>query len=110
VKGSVFAIAVLGALLASALPDGSAWAQDGVQSGLPEGEGREEVEIYCSACHSLKLVTQQGLSRRDWDELLVWMVDEQGMDELPPEDRKRVLDYLATHISIERVRKLRKGR
>lgn len=66
--------------------------------GLPPGEGREEVYHSCSACHSLMLVRQQGMSRTRWDETLEWMVDEQGMT--PIDDvatRDRILDYLAAH-------------
>lgn len=66
--------------------------------GLPPGPGREDVFYRCKACHSLMIVKQQGLSRRAWDESLVWMVEEQGMT--PIEDaatRNRVLDYLSTH-------------
>ncbi len=65
--------------------------------GLPAGLGREEVFYACQACHSLAIVKQQGLDRDSWDESLVWMVEEQEMDSLAPEDRKLVLDYLATH-------------
>ena len=65
--------------------------------GLPAGLGREEVFYTCQACHSLAIVTQQGLDRDSWDETLVWMVEEQEMDPLDLEDRKLVLDYLATH-------------
>ncbi len=65
--------------------------------GLPAGLGREEVFYTCQACHSLAIVKQQGLDRDSWDECLVWMVEEQEMDPLDPEDRKLVLDYLATH-------------
>ncbi len=75
---------------------------------LPLGEGREEVEIYCVACHSLKIVTQQGLDREGWDEVLDLMVEEMNMEELPPEDRELVLDYLAKYINIERHRLMRK--
>ncbi len=76
--------------------------------GFPPDAGREEVEIYCGACHSLRLVAQQGLSRGDWDELLDWMVEEQAMEELETADRRLVLDYLARHFSIEaRRQKLR---
>ena len=75
---------------------------------LPLGEGREEVEIYCAACHSLMIVTQQGLDREGWDEVLDVMVEEMNMEEMPPEDRKLVLDYLANNITIERFRQLRK--
>ena len=63
--------------------------------GLPPGDGRDEVFGYCSACHSIRLVTQQGLTRADWGEVLVYMVEEHEMAELEPEDERLVLDYLA---------------
>ena len=65
--------------------------------GLPAGQGREEVFYACQACHSLAIVKQQGLDRESWDETLVWMVEEQEMGTLDPEERKLILDYLATH-------------
>ncbi|MDE0385920.1 MAG: hypothetical protein OXI22_18705 [Defluviicoccus sp.] len=43
----------------------------------------------------MKLVTQQGLSRSTWGEVLEFMVEEQEMAELEPEDEVLVLDYLA---------------
>lgn len=66
--------------------------------GLPPGPGREEVYYICTGCHSIRMVTQQGLSRSRWDDTLEWMVEEQGMDEI--EDvatRSLVLDYLTEH-------------
>lgn len=71
------------------------------EDALPGGAGREEVEIYCAACHSLKIVVQQRLSRDAWDETLVWMVEEQAMDPLSEDERRLVLDYLATHFNAE---------
>ena len=68
--------------------------------GLPAGQGREEVWAFCSGCHSLMLVTQQGLSRESWEETLVWMVEEQGMVELDSDTETLVLDYLAQHYGI----------
>lgn len=65
--------------------------------GLPEGPGREMVFGLCQACHSLAIVKQQGLDRESWDETLVWMVEEQGMPQLDPKNRKLILDYLTTH-------------
>lgn len=62
--------------------------------GLPPGTGRDEVLGYCGSCHSMKLVTQQGLTRATWIEVLDWMVEEQEMPELDAEDQKLVLDYL----------------
>ena len=69
--------------------------------GLPPGPGREEVFTLCQACHSLKTVLQQRLSRDVWDETLVWMIEEQGMPELEPEDYARILDYLGSRLSPE---------
>jgi len=66
--------------------------------GLPPGPGREEVFYTCNACHSLMMVTQQGMSRERWDETLEWMVEEQGMSEIADAGtRDLILDYLAEH-------------
>ena len=78
--------------------------------GLPDAPGREEVVAYCAACHSLKLVVQQGLTREDWAELLIWMYDEQEMPELEPDEEKLVLDYLAKYVSPEAHRERLKAR
>lgn len=85
--------------MAAAVP---AFAQDDDYDGLPPGEGRDLVYGYCGACHSNKLVAQQGLSRERWDDLLVWMVEEQGMYPLEEGDREAVLDYLATELGPNR--------
>lgn len=69
---------------------------------LPHGEGREDVFYLCSACHSIKTVVQQKLSRDMWDKTLDYMVAEQGMPELDEEDRLIILNYLAIHVSIEK--------
>lgn len=89
-----------------------ALAQQDEYLGLPDAPGREEVGIYCGACHSLMIVVQQGLDRPSWDKLLVWMVEEQGMPELEPDERKLILDYLGEHVGpdthAERLRNLRR--
>lgn len=69
---------------------------------LPPGKGVEEVYNGCIACHSLKTVTNGGYSRQIWDELLDWMVEDQGMAEPEPDVRKIMLDYLATHLGEDR--------
>ena len=70
--------------------------------GLPPGPGREEVFYTCQACHSLRIVVQQGLSRDSWEESLVWMVEEQGMPEPDEETLTLMLDYLAEHYGVDR--------
>lgn len=67
--------------------------------GLPPGEGREDVYSYCAACHSAKLVSQQGLTRESWDETLDWMIEEQGMVAPDAEMRTIILDYLSKYLN-----------
>ena len=65
---------------------------------LPPGEGVDEVYYGCIACHSLRTVTNGGYSRRVWDELLDWMVEDQGMMDPEPDVREVMLDYLSTYL------------
>ena len=69
---------------------------------LVAGEGAFETHAYCTACHSERLVAQQGLTRPDWDELLEQMVEEHEMTPIEEPDRSRVLGYLATHYGTDR--------
>ena len=86
------------AVLASIAMGGRAGAAGDAYLGLPDAAGREEVATYCSPCHSLKLVVQQGLTRPGWSELLTWMYEEQEMPELEPDEEKLILDYLAKFV------------
>lgn len=69
---------------------------------LVDKPGAEETFIYCTACHSEKIVAQQGLTREGWEELLVWMVDEQEMDPIEEPDYSRIIDYLSKHYNTDR--------
>ena len=64
--------------------------------------GVETTYYACTACHSEMIIAQQGLSREHWDEMLEWMVEEQGMSEIPEPDRTEIIDYLATHYNEDR--------
>lgn len=57
---------------------------------------------YCSACHSEMIIAQQGQTRDGWDDILVWMVEDMGMNEIVEEDRDLILDYLATYYNPDR--------
>ena len=76
-------------------------AAEGDYEGLPPGPGREDVFYLCNACHSLKTVLQQRLSREVWDDTLIWMVEEQGMAQLDTEEYALILDYLGRYLSPE---------
>ncbi len=86
---------------AALLLAGGAAAQD--EYGLlVEGDGVEETYYACTACHSEMIVAQQGKTRDGWDKLLDWMVAEQGMQKIAPEERATILDYLAAHYNTDR--------
>ena len=70
--------------------------------GLPPGAGREETHAICGACHSMRLVTQQGLDADRWDGLMDWMTEKQGMAELEKTERQRIVAYLAEHFGPDR--------
>ena len=69
---------------------------------LVAGEGAEETYAYCTACHSERIVVQQGLTREGWEEVLESMVEEQGMAPIEEPDHDRVLGYLSTHYGPDR--------
>ena len=86
------------ALLAAGIIGPALAQEDDPVAALPGDPEQKELVYYsCTACHSFKLVAQQGMSRERWDKLLHWMVEEQGMPEYPPKDWNAILDYLAAH-------------
>ena len=87
------------AFLAAAAPVAFAQAQnftprDESPEEFPAGAGRDETFYACTACHGFKLVTQQGMNRRQWDDTLNWMTTKHGMPALEGKDREQVLNYL----------------
>lgn len=77
---------------------GPAWGQTVAPSDpadYPDAPGREEAVQFCGACHSMRIVAQQGMTRGQWDESLKWMVVRHNMPQLDPEDLDPILDYLA---------------
>lgn len=67
----------------------------------PDGKGRVLTGNACMVCHSLAIVKQQGQTRAGWDEIIDWMIDEQGMRAPSSEDRDIMLDYLSTHFTAD---------
>ncbi len=69
---------------------------------LVEKPGVEETYAYCAACHSERIIAQQGLTRKDWIELIEWMIEEQEMEEIEEPDYTLILDYLSKHYNTDR--------
>lgn len=75
--------------------DSAAVAED--PTVLPAGPGQEETFYACTACHSTAIIRRSGFPRAQWDGLMDWMVEKQGMNPLEGEERKLIVDYLAQH-------------
>jgi hypothetical protein len=61
---------------------------------FPAGPNRDEAFDTCTACHNFKLVAQQGMNRRQWNESIDLMIAKHGMPAPDEKDRNAVLDYL----------------
>lgn len=100
---SMFSVACAAALAASAFMLLSA-AEVGAQTRpieeapeqYPAHPNRDDAFYFCTACHSFRIVAAQGMSRERWDESFDWMVERHSMPDVQGEDRKRILDYLAS--------------
>jgi hypothetical protein len=97
-----FHSSILAVMIAALAPPVSSFAQpapaftprDESPEEFPPGAGRDDTFYACTACHGFKLVAQQGMNRRQWDDTLDVMTKVHGMPALEGGDRKVVLDYL----------------
>ena len=73
-----------------------AWSQGQAQNQsppqLPDGDGKEVVQVACGVCHSINQVTNSGHSREDWSTVLHQMVNVGAP--IPPDKFDTVLEYL----------------
>lgn len=69
---------------------------------LVAGDGAAETYAHCIACHSERLVAQQGLTRQGWEEVIELMMEEHGMAPIKSPNLERVLGYLSTHYGPDR--------
>ncbi|MEO1192568.1 MAG: aldehyde dehydrogenase [Pseudomonadota bacterium] len=86
-------------LLSPGLAQGEDESEFGV---LVVAEGVEDTYYNCVACHSERIIAQQGLTRAGWADLFEWMVEEHGMHYIDPETQAIMLDYLETHYNVDR--------
>jgi hypothetical protein len=64
---------------------------------LPQGEGRELVQGYCSLCHSVRYIPlQPPLPAEQWEAVVRKMVDVHGA-QIPPAIAQQIAAYLSVH-------------
>jgi hypothetical protein len=90
----LFGLALLAAGPASAQQQPAFTPRDETPEEFAAGAGRDDTFYACTACHNFKLVAQQGMNRRQWDEILTLMTQRHGMPPLEDKDRETVLNYL----------------
>jgi len=88
-KIAAAALALTGAGLAAGFVT-SALAQT-----LPNGNGKEVVEMICSGCHDLSPITGAGFNRADWEAVIKNMIDMGAT--IKPEQVTVIADYLAAN-------------
>ena len=62
---------------------------------LPEGKGKEQVQMICTGCHDLSPVTEGGFSKEDWNAVIMSMI--QMGAEIKADQVPVLVDYLATN-------------
>ena len=92
----LLALALLVTLPASAVAqDATPFVpQDEAPEDYPAGAGRDDTFYNCTACHGFKLIAQQGMNRRQWEDSINLMVAKHNMPPLDPKTRETVLAYL----------------
>lgn len=73
-----------------------------VKTGLKADENLKIVIAACTPCHSAKLITQNSATRAGWKNMIVWMQETQGLQDLGLNE-PRILDYLAKHYAPQEV-------
>lgn len=74
------------------LPAPAAAQREGARDPLPDGEGKDVVEIACRTCHSVGNISRSaGYDVTGWRNLIRTMVD------LPDAQAQRAANYLASH-------------
>lgn len=69
------------------------------QTQLPDGNGKQTVQVVCSYCHTIDKVTQSRLTPQEWHDLVSLMVAYGAS--LRPEDGPVVIDYLSKNFKGE---------
>lgn len=69
-----------------------------IKTGLKADPNLKLIIGTCTSCHSAKLITQNRATRQGWKNMIVWMQETQGLNDLGDREPE-VLDYLAKYYS-----------
>lgn len=68
---------------------------DEVQVVLPEGKGKEQVEMSCVPCHSLRYIEMQPeMPRKNWEKIVTKMIQVYGAPVRDSASAAQIADYL----------------
>lgn len=73
-----------------------------VKTGLKDDDNLAIVMQNCITCHSAKLITQNRATREGWQDMIRWMQESQGLQDLGIYEPK-ILDYLSSHYAPEEI-------
>lgn len=71
------------------------------QTGLIIDTGYELVKRNCTVCHSSKFILLQRGTKKDWESMIVWMQETQGLWEFDPDTQNSILEYLSKNYAPE---------
>jgi hypothetical protein len=71
-------------------------AEEDKPENYPAGPHRDDTFYFCTACHSFRIVAQQGMTTEQWHETLDWMEEKHGLPKTEGKERDDLVDYLAT--------------
>jgi competence protein ComEA len=60
---------------------------------LPEGQGKELVEVICSSCHSTERIAAQHKTKPQWQDKVLEMLQEET--DVTQAERDKIVEYLA---------------
>jgi competence protein ComEA len=61
---------------------------------LPEGQGKELVEVICSSCHSTERIAAQHKTKPQWQDKVLEMLQEET--DVTQAEKDKIVEYLAT--------------
>jgi cytochrome c5 len=83
------------ALALSAAVAAAAAVVPALAQNLPDGKGKEQVQMICTGCHDLSPITEGGFSKEDWNIVIKSMID-MGAD-IKPDQVVVLVDYLTAN-------------